>query len=1018
MNNKANFSDSEWNELFQCFLDESIEHLEGIEPLLLQLESTSDADSCENITNQVFRAAHSIKGSSGMFGFSNIHNLSHKIEWLLENLRSGKTLSSHELIDTLLQGFDRLRHLIENAQESNQIDISDVTTRLDKHLNHKPNDVNLETVDCPTSTIFEDENVQAQLDEAVGLGLNIYLAKLNLIRDIDNLGKSLTDFLKLLYGLGSVLQLKIDFDSFTENVLPTDSALPVEILYSSEIGPGDIEVFLEVPPGSFSPFKPRSPETEMAIMPIEKDITSTMASSSEAVQVKDVSEPTLRVKVSLLENLMNLAGELVLSRNQLREALSRNDMRSIRVSGQRMGQVTTELQETIMMTRLQPIDRIFCKFPRMIRDLSRKLGKEIKLSLEGREVELDKTLIEGLGDPLTHMVRNAIDHGVEAPEQRKKLGKSLPAHIKIQAFYEASRVIVEVADDGRGIDGEKVCQKAIDRGLISFEKAKNMSIKDMQNLIFMPGLSTAEKVSELSGRGVGMDVVKANIDRLGGKVEIVSEPGKGSVFKIKLPLTLAIIPSLILTSADEMFAIPQANVLEMLLIPAEMIKRRVEIIGNQEVLVLRGKLLPLISLNRFLGCEDSYEDPQQKIKLKNRRKRIADRRNNEIRKGQGRLIPQNVAQINPRSDGRRFHSASGLNVIVVTTGSFSFALIVDKPLFTEEIVVKQLGKDLKSLSEYSGATILGDGRIALIIDVLGLAARSGILGQQNHVSNNLIETDRNLSTENQALPFLCFKIAGPENYALPLFLVSRLEKIQPERLISCGDWRALQLEDKILPVFPINGHSLDNLATDKEWGVIVLRIKSREIGLIAALPIQVIELIPEFDRQVFRRPGISGAAVWKNESLLFIDILEIVANARPELLEQSSSDSSESNDSTCIALLEPNSFFQNQLKLQLENHGCKVKIAGSITELEDCLSTAGHSIKGILADLSLVKKDQFLTLRKLKQNKRLDGIKVATLWLKEADRELDLSHEGISAHMLKLEMQQMTDWLENVRSAT
>ena len=453
-------------------------------------------------------------------------------------------------------------------------------------------------------------------------------------------------------------------------------------------------------------------------------------------------------------------------------------------------------------------------------------------------------------------------------------------------------------------------------------------------------------------------------------------------------------------------------------IPAEMIKRRVEIIGNQEVLVLRGKLLPLISLNRFLGCEDSYEDPQQKIKLKNRRKRIADRRNNELRKGQGRLIPQNVTQINPRSDGRRFHSASGLNVIVVTTGSFSFALIVDKPLFTEEIVVKQLGKDLKSLSEYSGATILGDGRIALIIDVLGLAARSGILGQQNHVSNNLIDTDRNLSAENQALPFLCFKIAGPENYALPLFLVSRLEKIQPERLISCGDWRALQLEDKILPVFPVNGYSLDNLATDKEWGVIVLRIKSREIGLIAALPIQVIELIPEFDRQVFRRQGISGATVWKNESLLFIDILEIVASTRPELLEQALSDGSVSNDSTCIALLEPNSFFQNQLRLQLENHGCNVKIAESIAELEDCLSTTGHSIKGILADLSLVKKDQFVTLRKLKQSKQLDGIKIATLWLKEADRELDLSHEGISAHMLKLEMQQMTDWLDNVRSAT
>lgn len=1016
MNHKA-FSENEWNELLQCFLDESIEHLEGIEPLLLQLESAGEK-AREELTNKVFRAAHSIKGSSGMFGFTNINNLSHRIESLLENLRSGKVKTTPELIDILLKGFDRLRTLVENASESNTLDINDIVTKLDENLGIMPTTATSSET-AATGTLLLDPETDIQLAEALQLGFNVYLARMDLIRDIDNLGKSLNEFLRLLHGLGSVIHLKIDFSTFDENLVQPDAKMPIEILYSSEIGPEEIEVFLEVPPGSFLTFKPEVAKTETipdSIAPAQlKPIVET---GSENIQVKDNTEPTLRVKVSLLENLMNLAGELVLSRNQLREAISRNDMRSIRISGQRMGQVTTELQETIMMTRLQPVERVFSKFPRLIRDLSRQLDKDIKLTMEGREVELDKTLIEGLADPLTHMVRNAVDHGIETPQERRNSGKTTPAHVKIQAFYEASRVIIEVTDDGRGIDGEKVCQKAIDRGLISFEKAKSMSMKEMQNLVFLPGLSTAEKVSAISGRGVGMDVVKANIDRLGGKVEIASEPGKGSSFKIKLPLTLAIIPSLILSSAEEMFAIPQANVLEMLLIPAEMIKRRVEIIGNQEVLVLRGKLLPIISLNRFLGCEETFINPETGSKASNRRKRFTDRRAADLRKSKDRLIPVNVDRSAPRNDGRRFHSASGINVIVVTTGSFTFALIVDKPMFTEEIVVKQLGQDLKTLSEYSGATILGDGKIALIIDVLGLASRAGILGQQSGISNSMIESDRLLASESQALPFLSFKLDGPENYALPLFLVARLEKIQPTQLIACGDWHAIQLDDKILPVFSAGNQKLEVLDKNKEWGVIIIRIKSREIGIIAALPIHVIEIIPDFDQTVFRRPGISGATVWKNESLLFIDIVELLLSSRPELLTSSQTNDCLNTLPPQIALLEPSCFFQNQLKLQLENEGCQVTIASSIAELEDCIIEQNFSPDGILLDLSVIKRDRFNFLRKLKKTNQLEGIKIATLWLKETDRDLDLTQEGIGNSLMKLEMQQMSDWINNIRSET
>ncbi|MFZ5951558.1 MAG: chemotaxis protein CheA, partial [Candidatus Rifleibacteriota bacterium] len=853
------------------------------------------------------------------------------------------------------------------------------------------------------------------LQQARSLGLNILAGRIDLIAEFDQKNKPLNDFLKLLHGLGTPVAIELDADAFAATIDQKQPQLHMDVIYTTEIGIEDIDSFLEIPRGTFQPYQEKT--SSVSELAQEKTEKATANQTPEKILLKDNNEPTLRVKVSLLENLMNLAGELVLSRNQLREAINRNDLRSIRISGQRMGQVTTDIQEAIMMTRLQPLDRVFSKFPRMLRDLSKQLNKEIKLTMEGREVELDKTLIEGLGDPLTHMVRNAIDHGIETPEERKSAGKSLPAQIRINAFYEASRVVVEVTDDGKGIDGEKVCQKAIDRGLISFEKAKSMSMKEMQNLIFLPGLSTASAVTDLSGRGVGMDVVKSNIDRLGGKVEILSEIGRGSSFKIKLPLTLAIIPSLILTSSDEMFAIPQANVLEMLLIPAEMVKRKIEIIGTQEVLVLRGKLLPLISLNRFLGKGKTVYQTQTVASIADRRVRIADRRSQRRNQRSVGLVPTvDERNLKHRNDGRRLQSASGLNVIVVTTGTFNFALIVDKPLFTEEIVVKQLGQDLKTLTEYSGATILGDGKIALIIDVMGLASRANLIAQQSAIGASLVDSNKVFNHDQLTIPFLSFKLGNPELYVLPLFLVSRLEKLHPGSLISCGDWKAVQIQEKLLPVFMISGqHKLDNLSEDHEWGIIVLRIRNREIGLIAALPIQVVELRPEFDKTVLRQPGIAGSTVWKNESILFLDILEIVSLVKPELLNEPLIQAGSQPQSPKIAVFEPEKFFQNQLKMQVENEGFAVSLFDSIPELEKCFSAPETGFRAILADMSSLRQDRFIGLRKLRKACKADGVRIAALGSNSADFSDDFAAEGIECVIPKLEMQQMSEWLSALR---
>jgi two-component system chemotaxis sensor kinase CheA len=1059
------FTPNELDDLLQCFLAESIEHLEGIEPLLLKLE-TADPQEREKLTNRVFRAAHSIKGSSGMFGFTHIHELSHKTEWLLDFLRSGKILPTSDLIDLLLRSFDCLRHLVDNAAQSNTMDISDMLQDLEAELNlisqgqneaPAKGPANAEVGKAPPAP--KSFSLQAEdLDNARKEHLHIYFSRLDLITDLDLRGKSLTDFLKVLNAMGTLRHFHVDFDTFLETESTGNYRLPAEILFITEIGPDSIDLLLETPAGSFQALatdepqgavqslpagappapitspSPETPPTTMAMasptpgsvpLPSGKNDSGSDWSQSgtsspapaESIQAMESAEPTLRVKVSLLENLMNLAGELVLSRNQLREALNRHDMRAIRTSGQRMGQVTTELQETIMLTRLQPLERVFSKFPRMIRDLSKQMQKEIQLTMEGREVELDKTLIEGLSDPLTHMIRNAADHGVETTEERLQAGKRNPAHIKLLAFYEAGRVIIEVADDGRGIDGEKVCRKAVERNLVSPEKARTLSNKEKQHLIFLPGLSTAESVSDVSGRGVGMDVVKANIDRLGGKVDIASELGKGSSFKIKLPLTLAIIPSLILQSSGEMFAIPQVNVLEMLLIPAEMVKHRIEVIGTQEVLVLRGKLLPLISLNQFLGTAQMYQDPGTESEHPDRRQRTADRRSPH----HGSLttlpgLPGSDSSYPPRGNGRRYHTAGALNIVIVTTGHFSFGIIVDKPMFTEEIVVKQLGKDLKGLTEYSGATIMGDGRIALIIDVLGLAARANILGQQHGLTSGMTETGARSTRDSETVPFLAFHYGGPETLVLPLYLVTRLEKIQPKSVFSCGAWQAIQYGERMLPVFFLSdAGQITPLRPDQEWGVVVIRICHREIGLVAALPIQVIEMKPDFDATVLKQPGISGSKVWDQKTILFVDVWEVLNLKHPELLQFDQDSLVHLSHLPQVLVLEPFGFFQHQSRLQLENHGFRIQIAQSLEETEHLFTTPGNRFHGFMADLALLQRDGFTCLRRWRQQEWFKGMKVCALSMNGTATDIDLSMEGIEQVFLKLEDQLLTAWLDEFK---
>ena len=405
------------------------------------------------------------------------------------------------------------------------------------------------------------------------------------------------------------------------------------------------------------------------------------AATGEQPPATSVSDSTIRVDVRLLDKLMNLVGELVLTRNQVMQyTLSQQDT-AFGATSQRLNLITSELQEGVMKTRMQPIGNVWSKFPRVVRDLAVACGKRIRVEMEGKETELDKTIIEAIKDPLTHLVRNAADHGVEDPEVRMANGKPAEGCLRLHAYHEGGQVNIEISDDGGGIDPEKIKAKALEKGLIAQENAERMSDREVGNLIFLPGFSTAAQVTNVSGRGVGMDVVKTNIEKLGGTVDVQSVLGKGTTFKVKIPLTLAIIPALTVTSGGSRYAIPQINLLELVRLEGEHAQASIERIQGAPVYRLRGNLLPLVFLNHELGLDPSSVEDEQHI----------------------------------------------ANIVVLQADDRQFGLVVDAINDTQEIVVKPLGKILKGLSAFAGATIMGDGRVALILDVLGLAQQASVV---------------------------------------------------------------------------------------------------------------------------------------------------------------------------------------------------------------------------------------------------------------------------------------------------
>ncbi len=904
------------------FLIESDENLGQVERDLVDLEETPD----DSTLSSIFRAIHTIKGTCSFLGYSKLESLAHTGETLLSLVRDGELSLTPEITSALLTMVDAIRKMLECIEQDGtdgEEEYPDLKARLTALQSketaseaipkiepvNEPGVVAPPQESSPEVQASQDETSDPAMDEAISEFLIESDENLSQVeRDLVDLEETpdedtLSSIFRAIHTIKGTCAflgyLKLESLAHTGETLlslirdgalvltpPRTSALLNmvdairQMLQSIEQRKtdgtneyGELKTLLtalqkdgaEPVPISASP----SPETPVASVPENAEVTSEVAVSEDSV-APPVAQPILtspesstadakpdskgapgdvrgpsaadssiRVDVGLLDKLMNMVGELVLTRNQILQCSGTQEDAALLASSQRLSLITSELQEGIMKTRMQQIGNVWSKFPRVVRDLALSCGKEIRLEMEGKETELDKTLIEAIKDPLTHLVRNSVDHGVETPDVREANGKPREGVLLLRAYHEGGQVNIEITDDGGGINGQKVAEIAVKRGVVSQEQVSRMQERELLNLIFLPGFSTAAKVTNVSGRGVGMDVVKTNIEKIGGTIDISTKLGAGTTFKLKVPLTLAIIPALIVTTGGERFAIPQVSLLELVRLEGEGIKKSIENVHGAPVCRLRGHLLPLVYLNK-------------------------------------------VVQLPPSSPVEGEEESDVVNIVVLQADGNRFGLVVEEINDTEEIVVKPLSKQLKGIPVLAGATIMGDGRVALILDVMGLANRVGLAvegadhGHGDHLGSSVEGSGSRKS-------LLLIQVGDSGQIAIPLGMVARLEEIAVSSLEAAGGQEVIQYRQEILPVIRLSsvlsayGHQQSG--TQETLQLVVISQGDRQVGLAVD---RIVDIVQEEVKAQTKssQPGILCSAVVQERVTDLLDVEEVVGRCQ------------------------------------------------------------------------------------------------------------------------------------------
>ena len=969
------------NELIESFVEESNEGLADIENDFLAIEEAgSDID--HDLVNKVFRCIHSIKGTSGFLGLKAIGALAHEMENILNMIRNDELVPSSRIVDALLQSADVLRNMVNDVENSNDTDISGQIELLKNAI----------SADSGASgdSVEEDEEIDIELpngDMAFMMvskgdllkrqkrGEYIHIIEADLMEDLQAKDLTPVDFLKKLYNIGELIDSYVSTAGLGDITAELPDSVTFRILASSKLSRDELSAELQVapehiheifPPES-KPSPEQAPEAEKVIPKNEKKETKKVSTKPPAERHQETS---VRVHIKLLDTLMSLAGELVLGRNQLLQVRTSENLQGLESVTSRLDQVTSELQEAIMQTRLQPVGTVFSKFPRLIRDMNSKLGKNCELTIEGKDVELDKTIIESIGDPLTHMVRNSIDHGVETPEERQAAGKSPQGTIILSASHQGGKVCISIQDDGKGIDAAKLREKAVAKGILTPDQAEAMNDREAVNLIFHPGFSMAEKVTEVSGRGVGMDVVKTNISKLGGTIDIDTEVGVGTNVSIHLPLTLAIIPSLIVRCGDGKFAIPQVGISELVRVKASEMDEKIQAVKNTKVLRFRDCLLPLIYLEQAL--------------------QLNSRKQKDI-----------------------------INIIVLETGRLRYGLVVDSLCESEEIVVKPLGRHLKSCECFAGATILGDGKIALILDISGIASYQNIKPLDSGAANGKAE-DEKFEKAKETITTLLFAHSENDQFGVPMGVISRIERIRREQIDSVGGKSVLQYRGTSLPLIKLEEYiKAEPMKISDELFVVVFRVGNQEKGLMVSELVDITEINAHFDSDTFREPGVDGSTIINGKTTRMINLLEMDKRSTSTLPASASESRNEPivAETTCsrILLAEDSTFFRNQVISFLEAEGFEV------TGCEDGLIAWNTIQKNeqkfdlIVTDIEMPNMNGYEFAEKVKQDSRFREIPIIAVTSLAGEDDIKRGKEvGINEYHIKLERETLIEAVKRI----
>lgn len=863
------------DDLLSEFLTETAESLDVVDVELVKFEQEP---TNSGILDNIFRLVHTIKGTCGFLGLPRLEALAHSAETLMGKYRDGATPTS-EGVSLILETIDRLKEILEQLEEEGA----------------EPDGA--------------DDDLIKQLDAMSAIAMNA-------IGDEAAEAESASEPAPVSQELERELK-------------PGEVSLDeLEAAFQAAPGPEDEAGGIDEAPAAV--VEPESPIQEEAPIAAEPAPEKAPAVVKPAVAQKEkgdakpkeggaVKAQTIRVNVETLEQLMTMVSELVLTRNQLLEMVRRLDDSEFKVPLQRLSNVTAELQEGVMKTRMQPIGNAWQKLPRIIRDLSKELDKKINLEMIGAETELDRQVLEQIKDPLTHMVRNSADHGLESTEGRLAAGKSEVGNVTLSAYHEGGHIIIKIADDGQGLPTEKIKAKVIANGIATEAELEEMSENQIHKLIFHAGLSTAEKVTNVSGRGVGMDVVRTNIELIGGTVDLTSVAGEGSTFIIKIPLTLAIVSALIVEASGQRFAIPQLAVLELVKSNANA-EHRIEMINDSPVLRLRNKLLPVISMSKLLGNE-----PVEKI----------------LEDGDDGTAAA-VAAADPN-----------VFVVVVQVGGQTFGIVVDAVFHTEEIVVKPMSSMLREITMFSGNTILGDGSVILIVDPNGIAQAvakdHGGAQESNHVdaadAADLIGND-----EKTAL--LVFRAGSDDLKAVPLSLVTRLEEVDVANIERSNNRDLVQYRGKLMPLIYIDDH-----LTHKDEGlqpILVFADESHSMGLVVDEIVDIVEdrLTIEISSE---KNGIVGSAVIKEKATEVIDVGYYLPKAFDDWLEKRDIPNPVQRELKLL-LVDDSAFFRNLLSPLLASAGYRVTMVESAQEALD-LKEAGEVYDVIVSDIEMPEMD-------------------------------------------------------------